>query len=123
MAFLTQLNTLHQRLLEVTRDEHGQHDSTYSTTDLLEDLDEEVENTDDISDLVDELLELDPDDLYCSMSGNNYLRYINDIQEEQEPLDLPPPPPPRQRVSNIPPPLYEDAIRDPPPYVELPPYF
>jgi hypothetical protein len=121
MTFTTQLNTLHQRLLEATREEHGQHHSTYTTVDLLEDLDEDVENTDDIPQLLDELLALDTEDLYCSMAGDNYLQFINDIESNTEPLNLPPPPPRDVDPYEIPP-LYEDAIIDPPPYVMLPPY-
>jgi len=121
MSLTTQLNTLHQRLLEVTFDEHGQHQYTYTTVDLLEDLDEDAESTDDIPQLVDELLALEPDDLYCSMAGDNYLQFINDIESQNEPLNLPPPPPRGVDPFEIPP-LYEDAIIDPPQYVELPPY-
>ena len=120
MSFNTQLNTLHQRLLEAAREEHGEHNNSYSLMDLAEDLD----YAEDVEELVEELLSLDLDDLYGHMDGDRYQRFLESLEGDHEPLNLPPPPPPRRTTTApAPPPLYEDAIIDPPPYVELPPYF
>ena len=97
MTFNTRLTTLHQRLLEATAEEHGAHDNSYTTVDLLEDLDEEVSNPEDIRELVEDLLELTTDDLYCNMGGDNFQGFINRIEEAQY-RTLPPPAPPRHLI-------------------------
>ena len=118
MSFTTQLNTLHQRLLEAVREEHGQHNSSYSLLDLAEDLD----YAEDVEELVEELLAYDQEELYCTWDGNHFQEWLDTLEEQQEPLNLVPLPPRGVDPYEIPP-LYEDAIIDPPPYVELPPYF
>ena len=119
MSFTTQLNTLHQRLLEAVRDESGVAivESSYTLDQLLSDLD----NAEDVGELVDELLAYDQEELYCSYDGNHFNHWLDTLEEAQEPLNLVPLPPRGIDPYEIPP-LYEDATRDPPPYVELPPY-
>ncbi len=127
MSFTTQFNTLHQRLLEAVQQEHGEHNSAYSTNNLLEDLDynqtpyQEV-NPDDIQEFVEDLLTYDLEGLYSNFCGNHFARWLNNFEGYEEPVAMIPLPPRGVDPYEIPP-LYEDAIIDPPPYVELPPYF
>jgi hypothetical protein len=117
MSFNTQLNTLHQRLLEAVREEHGEHNSAYSLMDLAEDLDD----AEDVEEYVEDLLTYDQEGIYSNFDGDHFQRWLNNFEGYEEPAGMIPLPPRGVDPYEIPP-LYEDAIIDPPPYVELPPY-